>query len=485
MDSYYKSDEFRDTLAQYEQIRDHGDGFLDAADYADVAEYYLVLGQEDDAYQAVSHAVELYPDALPPLAVMARIEQSRGHGQLAHQLLEQAEDHEALEYHYTVAELMLFEGHADAADKYLEDIEAGDDEADEVWLDIASLFLNHQQFAHAEKWLGRVRDKTKTDYKDYHAQVLANKGQYKESERIVNELLDEDPYSTDYWNHLAAVQYEKGEYQKSIESSDFTLAIDSTDGEALLNKANAYFSLNRYHEALPFYKLYCEKYPGSPSAEYYFGLSLANLQKDDEALVQLQKARAAAEPLAATDPQAAELLMLTLHELAVILAIKGESQKAIEYADLALEKMPKEGDYAQERAQVLLTKGKAYVQMKDIDKANDCFNDAIEASDEAAVFISMTNVFFETGFIEEAFYTLAKKVYIDMDNKLPKDSGWEDAYAYLARYAMEAKMKNEFLMALTIATKTCPETTKMVFADVFPAGTDLGDFPFRMPKPLG
>lgn len=484
MDAFYKSDEFREILAQYEQIRDRGEGFLDAADYADVGEYYLAQGCVDDAYRAVSHGVELYPDALPPLAVLARIEQSRGNGERAHQLLEQAEDHEALEYHYTLAELMLYENRADEADRYLGGIEPEEGDEDETFLDIVSMLIHHQQFALAEKWLSRVKDTSKADYKDYRAQILTNRGQYKESERIVNELLDENPYSTEYWNHLAAVQYENGEYEESINSSDFTLAIDSSDGEALLNKANAYFSLARYAEALPFYKRYCEKYPGSASAEYYYGVTLVNLERDDEALERLQKALAAAEPEAAGDALTADLLHSTLHELAILMTIKGENEQAIDYADKALRRVPADNDdYAVERAQVLLTKGKAYLQMGDADRANECMQEALAASDQASVFITMTNVLYETGHAEEAFYALAKKVYLELENTWPDDSGWDDAYAYMARYAMEAKLKSEFFIALTVATEKCPETTRLVFADVFPQGADPRDFPFLPPKP--
>lgn len=93
-------------------------------------------------------------------------------------------------------------------------------------------------------------------YKEVQARLLTNRGLYKDSESILNDLLNIDPYSNVYWNYLAQSQFQSGNYQESITSSEYSLAINPDDEEALLNKANGLFSLGNYEDALVFYQKY-------------------------------------------------------------------------------------------------------------------------------------------------------------------------------------------------------------------------------------
>ena len=58
-------------------------------------------------------------------------------------------------------------------------------------------------------------------------------GKYKDSERIFNELIDRNPYSTTYWNALASTQLMNEDYNNAITSSEYAIAIAPNDPEGI------------------------------------------------------------------------------------------------------------------------------------------------------------------------------------------------------------------------------------------------------------
>ena len=72
---------------------------------------------------------------------------------------------------------------------------------------------------------------------------MKSHGNYVESETILNELLDADPYFGPYWNQLAQSQFLRNDIQDSIISSEYSIAINPNDEEAVLNKANGLLHL--------------------------------------------------------------------------------------------------------------------------------------------------------------------------------------------------------------------------------------------------
>ena len=68
----------------------------------------------------------------------------------------------------------------------------------------------------------------------------------------------------------------------SITSSEYSIAINPNDEEALLNKANGLFSLGNFKEALKFYERFHQLCPDEGAATMFIGNCLLNIGKTEE-----------------------------------------------------------------------------------------------------------------------------------------------------------------------------------------------------------
>ena len=261
MDIYYQSEKFRQLLHRYEALQeDNISEFLDSEELTDVAEYYHYIGEDKKALEATDYAIRMYPTATSPLAFKARMALlSSNNPQLADEIAETIIDKSDLDYLYLKAEIMIVDNRTSEADDFLQrqydEIISSEDREDYV-LDVAALFSDYEETEYVEKWLSRSTKTEDNDYKELHARILKSRGKYIESESILNELLDANPYSGPYWNQLAQNQLLRDDVKDSITSSEFCIAINPDDEEAILNKANGLFTLGNYEESLKYYERY-------------------------------------------------------------------------------------------------------------------------------------------------------------------------------------------------------------------------------------
>lgn len=478
MDAYYKSDEFRQVLNTYENILQGNDGFIDAADYADVAEYFLAKGDDQRARKAAEMGVDIFPDSLPPLAVLARIELSANRIAEAKELIERAADKDELEYFYVQAEIMIAEGRVMAAERFLSEIET-DDDPDNVALDIVAIYIDHNEFKLARKWLDKVKDRSLPDVQDFEAHILSGEGKYEEGEKVVNELLDDDPYSDEHWNHLASLQYQRADYQASIDSSDFALAIDANNAEALLNKANSFYALRNYGEACRFYEQFLTLRPDNAPARYFYGLALAMLDRHAEAVKELKLSlNLAIEGSKNGDAFSEDLLSDIQHDLAYELADTGNGKEALTLLHEVLQACRDLPNAEGERADLWLSIAKLHLLEGEVDQTLHAFDKAIAESDTPETFVHMTAVVYECGYVDKAYEILAAKLY-------SKDGyQWNTGHAFLARYAYALGQMDVFRMNVLVAVERNPIEAQQVLYDLYPDGTAPADYPFTPVREL-
>lgn len=261
MDLYYQSDKFKQILCKYKELhKDNISEFLEPEELTDVAEYYHYIGEDQKAAEATDYAIRMYPTATTPFAFKARMALlCDDNPQKADDIAEMIVDKSDLDYLYLKAEIMIVDNKVDEADCFLfnqyNDTVSTEEREDYV-LDVAALFSDYEETEYVEKWLSRSTKTEDNDYKELHARILKSRGKYKESEAILNELLDANPYSGPYWNQLAQNQLLRNDINDSITSSEYSIAINPDDEEAILNKANGLFTLGNYDEALKYYERY-------------------------------------------------------------------------------------------------------------------------------------------------------------------------------------------------------------------------------------
>ena len=466
-DNYYDSEEFHDMLAGYEQAVEEGQPvFLDADELSEIAEYYKMTGQDDEAERAIELALGLSPGAIAPLTYRIHEALWQGDTALARSYLNQIVERDEPDYVYNQGEILIAEGHADEADKFFrkEFRKVPPDEYQDYVIDVAHIFQDYEENELAMQWMARAKHEDTPEFKDLMARTLFGLGKYKDSERLFNELVDEDPFSNYYWTALASAQFMNEDYSASVESSEYAIAIDPEDAEGIIAKANALHHLNNYEEALKYYQRYSEHVPDDEFSQLQQGICLINLKRNDEAIDVLEKTL---ERLAAPDaPFPAEespYLADMLQELAFAYSEKGLTEKAMEC-------LAKTDDLDCDHVQAHVIKGHVLLAADRLEEAEEEFRQAVVTSDDPyKALLRVIVSIYDNRFVEASYQLFLK--YFRM---VPADC--TDGFAYMALCCYDMKRTEEFLHYLKEACRLNPSECREVLSFMFPAEVEPQDY---------
>lgn len=463
-DNTFQTKEFKDNLRRYEEARETGASiYLEPEDFTDIAEYYNTHGRLDEALEAIDLALQIFPGATDPLAFRARVAILLGHNaEEAMRYANMISDKHDLEYYYIVAEIMIADGREGDAEDYLEKKEKNvdSDDLEDFYLDVAMLFADYDLYDLAEDWLKLCEDTDDDDYQELKGRIALSKGHFKESRKIFNALIDRDPYHIPYWNHLATTQYLSNNISESIESSDFSLAIDPDDTEAILNKANALTVLGNYDEALKYYGHYQRLQPQSEVADMGIAAVKMTQNKLEESLHHWLRA----EKLCA--PQSSNRLDIC-RNLCLVYATLGRFDEAFKEVD-KLEKAtggPTSDTY--------VLRGYLSLLAGQVDDARKLFKVAYDDTpqdlrDNTLYYIAYC--YFDCNYMQEA-HDLLRQLTASK-----KSREFADLWAYLVRTDYELGLQEEFLADLKKATERNPNSTQRELSDIFPSDMPVRDF---------
>ena len=293
-ETYFNSNEFRELLQRYEHSLQIGrQEYFESEELTDIAEFYYEDNRMDEAISVLDYAIHLHPGAAMPLVFRGRMALIDGNDvELARHYVDMIVDRLDLDCLYLQAEIMIAEKDVEGADRFLRDnLERIDeDDVPDYILDIAMLFVDYGLPDKAAEWLERSDETDLMDYREVKARIAFAHGDYDQSEQIFEKLLDEDPYSGRYWNSLASTQFMSNRINDSITSSEYSIAINPNDQEALLNKANGLFSLGNFAEAMKYYERFYKLAPDEGAAPLFIGNCLLNMGKAAEALPHYEEA---------------------------------------------------------------------------------------------------------------------------------------------------------------------------------------------------
>jgi LMP1 len=456
-DSYFNSEEFLQTLHSYEEAEQEGRAaYFDSDTLADIAEYYYTDGRTNDALNAALKGVDMFPGAMPPLVFMGRYELlKQNNPQKAEWYLEQVDDQSEPECVYLHAEIMLVENKKDEADEFLrQQLEWQDDaERDNFILDVADIYLDYDLIDHAQEWLSMVEDTQSTDYQEVLGRIALGKGEYQQGEEIFKKLVEDNPFASPYWNQLASSQFLSNRIKDSIESSEYSIAINPNDEEALLNKANGMFSLGEYEEALTYYTRFNNLHKDDETGEIFIGITLINLDRPAEALQHLQKAEEMAVPRSVN-------LVEIYQETAFALSRLGRVDDALAYVDKAIAT----GNGNEDE----LTVFKGHIQLENGNPlaAQNFFLEAVRHSKSAP------NVYFRIAIsvYDNGYMQLAYRMFHTLFQSVPDD--WKDGYSHMSLCCKHLNKESEFLYFLRKACELNPMEAKTILGEYFPKDLD-------------
>ena len=469
-EEYFNSEEFQELLDSYEASINAGSNpFMDADDFVDLADYYAWKGYDEKAEQAIDYALELYPSSTLPNVFKARRALSLGDFVQARFYCDEIENHDDPDYHYLVAEIMIAENNIEQADRYLRDYSKSvdPDEYEDFVRDCANLYIDYQESEKAYEWMMRSRGDESDDFKELMARTLFGLGKYKDSERIFTELIDQHPYSKTYWNALASAQFMNEEYSDSITSSEYAIAIDPNDPDAVSSKASGLFRLGNYEEALKYYKKYSELEPEDEFGLLHQGVCLVNMSRNEEALPILRMALAVA-------PKDSPFIVQIYQELAFCYSALHQVKQAIAMLD-------KTKTLDCDHVDILVVKGHILLQNDLIPQAEKAFKKAIIDSENAPdVMLRIIVSLYDNHYLQACYQMLLKFFELVKDYYPDYKSG----NAYMALCCYDLGREQEFMKYLRLAVSDDPREAQGVLSCLFPEGTPVNEYVSYMEQRL-
>lgn len=458
-DEYFDSKEFRDILAQYEESAksDHPI-FMDADDLTDIADYYNFTGNAEKADQIIDMALELHPGAVSPLVFKAREALQNEDIEKAKDYADQIIDKDDPDYVYTIAEIMVAQDQIEGADTYLRRYASTipPDEYDNFAADVTNLYVDYGVNDKAYEWGMRITDTSTAEFKEIIGRVMFAIGDFKESGRLFNELIDQDPYSKNYWNALASSQFMEEDYHAAVSSSEYAIAIDPNDADSLLTKANGLYRLNNFQEALKYYRRYNELEPLDEFGELHQGICLMNLNRNEEALEHLQKALE-------ISTSSKEYLFQIYQEMAFVYSALKQPEKALQCIDGT-------DQLDCDHIDMLVLRGHILMENDRTDEALDFFREAIIQSRNApAIMLRIIVSMFDNKYLATC-YAMFRNFFHSVDDD------FNDGYAYMALCCWQLQKTKEFLKYLKEAVRRNPKETKSTLAHLFPPEMEVKDY---------
>lgn len=457
--AYFKSEEFKKLLKQYEDSVKSGHPiYMDADDLADIADFYHYEGRMDDATDAIELALQFNPDAIGPLLYKAREALSRNDFVVARDYAERIRIIDDAEYLYLLGEILICEGKIEEADELFRKhfMELPTDEEMDYVYDVANLFAEYNEYNKSFEWMARSRGDDSDDFKELMARTLFGIGKYEDSGRLFNELLDHDPYSKVYWNALANAQFMSEDYSASVTSSEYAIAIDPDDAESILTKANGLYHLDNFEEALSYFEKYSEKNSFDEFGYLHQGTCLINLGRFEEAIKQLLIAEEKANG-------SSQYLPEIYQELAFAYSEMKQLETALYYID-------KTENLECDHIDMEVIRGHILLANKRVKEAEKIFiNVVTKTGYEPKTMLRIIVSLYDNRYVSSS-YKLFKRFfdYIDDD--------WNEGYSYMALCCWDIKHYDEFLDYLEMAVEKNPKEARRVLGHMFPEGMEATDY---------
>lgn len=459
-DKYYDTQEFRDILSRYEDSQKVGrKEYFESDELTDIAEFYYGEGHMDKAKSVLDYALQLHPGAAMPLVFRGRIalidEKSLDK---ARHYVGMIDDQLDLDCLYLRAEIMIAEKNVDGADRFLlENMDRIDeDDVPDYILDIATLFIDYNLPDRAAEWLDRSDEPELADYREVKARIAFARGDYEQSEQLFEQLLDEDPYSGHYWNSLASTQLMSNRYNDSITSSEYSIAINPNDEEAILNKANGLFSLGNFSEALKYYERFHRLCPDEGAAELFMGNCLLNMGRSSEALPHYETALAAFREAGVGTSEVLQCLAFTYSQLDRVDDALSAIDEALQQPDI-------------NRNEVMVVRGHILLEHGQVKRAIECFLGALRSTSFShEIFFRIAISVYDCGYPTIAYRMF--KAYTEVHH----ETG--DGLSYLAACCLHTNRREEYLKYLKMACEVNPIEARKILGEEFPVGMDPKDY---------
>jgi len=293
-EAYFNDPEFLECLQKYEQACNNGKPiYMDAEDLTDIAEFYMTQNKEEEANQVISLAISLHPNSVDPMIFLARQQMFHDNLDEAIKIAESIPDQNDRETTFLWTELLIRSNKTDEAlELIVSKLEEQEEDKAMFLYDAACIFMDYQHYEIASQ-LTDVLEKEFPKYsklKKLKVDVLMAQEKYEKAIALLQSILEEQPYSTSAWKTIAEAHVGKSNFTEALDSVEYCLAINPDNMQALFIKAHCLFHLNHLDQAHEIYLRLQESMPQDGKLYYMDAITLANMEKFDEARKALKKA---------------------------------------------------------------------------------------------------------------------------------------------------------------------------------------------------
>lgn len=440
--------------------------YMEAADLADLVEWYEKAGLDHEAEACLRYALRLHPDDFDLLLTKAYRLKNYGRWSEALELVRSLADQNLREVKMFYFENMLNEMRPDEAEAYLEREFFSDKGAQvdyDVYVEAAELYLDYNFPARALRALRNVP----ADFGDakqkaeLEADAYAGRSDFARAEAVVNASLDSDPYDEISWTQLADIQYKAHKFSAAFDSSNYALAINPDNDQALRVRACAAAE----ESGIAHYGRYADEYLAKFPDDYYVRLLLgeryyADARYDDAAKALQQAYRSC--------PQDAADKQRILSGLVYAYAHQGRAALAFECFSAGFGTPLTAFDTTFQIASILFDVGR----VADAERLLDNYLDDYPVDGQEVMRLAAL---------------LCKYGCCGPDNTVwavllaPRNDVPVMAQPYLAYGAYRMALYRDALQRLREAVVSCPDETYRLFSDVFP-GRGVTEFPVLLER---
>ncbi|MDO4163725.1 MAG: tetratricopeptide repeat protein [Bacteroides sp.] len=395
--------ELCDMAEKYEAaIKENKPLYMDADDLADLADWYATRGKFPTAIEIVEYGLKLHPNNTELLVEQAYLYIDTRNHEKAKAIIEQIDDKFSSEVKILRAYVLLDEGQPEEVEWLLDTLE--DKDALPNLIEIAYMYNDKGYSEKALEWIRRGEGLYDNEeaYMATYGDCYYSDGQIEKAAEIYNQLIDRNPYSASYWYALARCYNEQRQPDKAIEACDYALVADDEFAEAYVMKGNCYYMLGNTEAATECFQQAVKQNLFKPDIVSTFtALSKVSEGKWQEALDCIEIALD-------QDPSDYETVALLYANAALCLHHLGRDEEAHENCDIAHDINPDD-------AEVDLIEGRIYMEEDNIDRAIDCWEDALDKAPYPDTWYEIGVSCLETGRMEHARTAFERVKELDPD----------------------------------------------------------------------
>ncbi len=273
--------------------------WMDAPDILDILDYYEQQNLYYESEQVMRLALKLHPDNPEVVVRHAYRLKNEGKWDEAAKIVGNIPEQDHLDVQFFLGEKALSELRVEDAEQHFldglrhesavaENLDAqsvAQNAQSDLVLEIGELFMDYGCVDKARKYLKLIGN----DSEEYNrSQLLTAECAYQLGDmdaalKILETLLDNDPYYLDAWVMKADLLNEGKRWPECAEAADFALAIDPRHEKALRFKACAALGQNQFDKVLEVFADYRKIYPYDYTMALSAGEILLNQRKFEEA----------------------------------------------------------------------------------------------------------------------------------------------------------------------------------------------------------